>query len=109
MSATAKRITTGQRIVRRRYAESQPLTALQEALSPDPVELTSKELEALCRGVKALPPKAKLALLMVNQDGQSYDAVATKLGVTTNTARRLVERAMEYLLEVVSEEKRTSG
>jgi RNA polymerase sigma-19 factor, ECF subfamily len=109
--ATAKTIAatfTRQRIVRRRYAGDQPLRALQEALSSDPTGLTSKELNALRQGVEALPPKTKLALLMVSQDGLSYEEVARKLGVTTNTARRLVERAMEYLLEVVPEEKRSS-
>ena len=95
--------------VRRPYAEGAPLRALQEALSSDPTELTSKELDALRQGLEALPPKAKLALLMVRQDGASYEQVARKLGVTTATAQRLVERAMEYLLEVVSEGKRSSG
>ena len=88
-----------------RSAEDQALRALQEALSPDPIELTSKESDALRQGVEALPPKAKLALLMVRQDGLSYKEVGRKLGVTTNTAQRLVERAMEYLLEVVTEER----
>ena len=108
---------TSRASVRGRYTEDEPLRALQEALSSDPTELTSKELDALRQGVAALPPKAKLALLilrdgvelMVRQDGASYEEVARKLGVTTTTAQRLVERAMEYLLEVVSEGKRSSG
>jgi RNA polymerase sigma factor (sigma-70 family) len=110
--ATAKKIGdtfSRQRIVRGRYTEDQPLRALQEALSPDPIGLTTKESDALRRGVEALPAKAKLALLMVRQDGLSYEEVARELGVTTKTARRLVERAMEYLLEVVGEEKRSSS
>ena len=54
---------------------------------------------------KLLPPKTKMALLMVRQEGLSYEEVASKLGIKTHSARRLVERAMEYLLEAVPQEK----
>ena len=56
------------------------------------------------RNVEDLPPKCRYALLMVRLEGASYEEVAQNLGIKTHSARRLVERAMEYLLE-----KKVSG
>ena len=49
--------------------------------------------------IENLPPKCKYALLMVRLEGASYEEVAEKLGIKIHSARLLVERAMEYLLE----------
>jgi len=101
---TAKNIATDwirQRIVREAYVEEEPLRAPQETPSPEHIWLAREELEALQRGIEALPPKTKMALLMVRQEGLSYEEVAAKLGIKTHSARRLVERAMEYLIEAV--------
>jgi len=101
---TAKNIATDwirQRVVREAYVEEEPLRAPQETPSPEHIWLAREELEALQRGIEALPPKTKMALLMVRQEGLSYEEVAIKLGIKTHSARRLVERSMEYLLEAV--------
>jgi len=105
---TAKNIATDwirQRIVREAYVEEEPLRAPQERPSPEHIWLAREELEALQRGIEAHPPRTKMALLMVRQDGLSYEEVAGKLGIKTHSARRLVERAMEYLLEAVPQDK----
>ena len=103
---TAKNIATDwirQRIVREAYVEEAPLRAPQETPSPEQIWLAREELEVLQRGIEALPPRTKMALLMVRQDGLSYEEVGQRLGIKTHSARRLVERAMEYLLEGVPE------
>ena len=104
---TAKNIATDwvrQRIVREAYVHDEPLRGNKEAASPEDIWLAREELETLERNVENLPPKCKLALIMVRVDGASYEEVAEKLGIKTHSARRLVERAMEYLLE-----KKVSG
>jgi len=105
---TAKNIATDwirQRIVREAYVQEEPLRAPQETPSPEQIWLAREQLEALQRGIEALPPRTKMALLMVRQDGLSYEEVGEKLGIKTHSARRLVERAMEYLLEAIQQEK----
>lgn len=104
---TAKNIATDwvrQRIVREAYIQDEPLRGNKEAASPEDIWLAREELEALEQNVENLPPKCRYALIMVRLEGASYDEVAEKLGIKTHSARRLVERAMEYLLE-----KKVSG
>ena len=103
----AKNIATDwvrQRVVREAFAHDEPLRGNLEAASPEHIWLAREELEALQHEVEALPPKCKLALVMVKLDGASYEEVGTCLGIKTHSARRLVERAMEYLLEAESQE-----
>lgn len=104
---TAKNIATDwvrQRVVREAYVLDEPLRGNKEAASPEDIWLAREELEALERNVKNLPPKCRLALIMVRIEGASYEEVGQRLKIKTHSARRLVERAMEYLLE-----KKTTG
>ena len=106
----AKNIATDwvrQRVVREAFAQDEPLRGNLEAASPEHIWLAREELEALQREVEALPPKCRLALMMVKLEGASYEEVGTHLGIKTHSARRLVERAMEYLLESGSQETLT--
>jgi hypothetical protein len=43
--------------------------------------------------------------VMIRLDGSSYEEVGESLGIKTHSARRLVERAMDYLLEPASQQK----
>lgn len=99
---TARNIATDwvrQRVVREAYVLDEPLRGNKESASPEDIWLAREELEALERNVNNLPPKCKLALIMVRLDGASYEEVGQRLGIKTHSARRLVERAIEYLLE----------
>jgi RNA polymerase sigma factor (sigma-70 family) len=99
---TAKNIATDwvrQRVVREAYVHDEPLRGNREAASPEEIWLAREELEALERNVRNLPPKCRCALIMVRMEGASYEEVGQHLGIKTHSARRLVERAMEYLLE----------
>jgi len=99
---TARNIATDwvrQRVVRETFVQEEPLRGNREAASPEDIWLAREELEALQQDVEALPPKCKLALVMVRLDGASYEEVGECLGIKTHSARRLVERATEYLLE----------
>jgi RNA polymerase sigma factor (sigma-70 family) len=105
---TARNIATDwvrQRIVRDAFVQEEPLRGNRESASPEEIWLAREELEALQYNVEALPPKCKLALVMVRLDGASYEEVGECLGIKTHSARRLVERAMEYLLKPESQQK----
>ena len=98
---TARNIATDwvrQRIVREAFMEEEPLRVPHEAPSPEQIWLAREALEALQRRVETLPPRSKLALLMVKEDGLSYQEVGARLGIKTHSARRLVERALEFLV-----------
>jgi RNA polymerase sigma factor (sigma-70 family) len=105
---TARNIATDwvrQRIVREAFIQEEPLRGNRESASPEEIWVAREELAALQLNVEALPPKCKHALVMVRLDGASYDEVGESLGIKTHSARRLVERAMEYLLEPASQRK----
>jgi RNA polymerase sigma factor (sigma-70 family) len=109
---TARNIATDwvrQRVVREAFVQDEPLRGNRESASPEEIWLAREKLEALEQDVEALPPKCKLALVMVRLDGASYEEVGECLGIKTHSARRLVERAMEYLLESEPDGKRPGG
>jgi RNA polymerase sigma factor (sigma-70 family) len=109
---TARNIATDwlrKRIVRETYVEEEPLRSMQEEQrTPEQICLAREELDAVRRAFVLLPPRTKLALLMVREDGLSYDEVGARLGIKPHSARRLVERALEFLLEAVTEQNRRS-
>ena len=82
------------------------MTSTNEAAAlPEGSWPAAEELETLQQSVAALPPRCKLALIMVRLDGASYEQVGECLGIKPHNARRLVERAMEYLLETAGKGK----
>lgn len=87
-------------VVRDAFAPDELVQENLEAASPHDKSLAREELEALERQVEALPPKCRLALMMVKLDNASYKEVGARLGIAPRGARRLVERAMEYLLQL---------
>jgi RNA polymerase sigma-70 factor (ECF subfamily) len=97
------------RIVREAFAEEEPLRASGEAPSTEHIWVAKEELEVLQRAIETLPPRTRMALMLVREDGLSYEELGARLGIKTHSARRLVERAMEYLLEAVSERSINPG
>ena len=61
--------------------------------------VTAVELAVLERAVEELPPKTREALRLLREDALSYEQIGGRLQITPRQARKLVERAMEYLLE----------
>jgi len=103
----AKNIATDfirKRIVREAFADEECLRSNNESPSPERIWLANEELTALQRAIETLPPRTRMALMLVREDGISYEDLGVRLGIKTHSARRLIERAMEYLLQAVSEE-----
>jgi len=86
-------------VVRDAFAPDELALGNLEAASPEHISLAGEELEALERKVLALPPKCRLALMMVKLDHANYKEVGAQLGIPPYRARRLVKRAIEYLLQ----------
>jgi RNA polymerase sigma factor (sigma-70 family) len=85
--------------VRQVFAEEEPLRASSGAPSPEHIWLAKEKLEALLTAIETLPPRTQKALRLMREDGLSYEELAQRLGIQTHRARRLIERAMEYLLD----------
>ena len=93
------------RVVREAYAVEEPLRLSQEdVLTPEHICVAREELKALKRAFELLPPRTRMALILIKEDQLAYEEVAARLGIKTHSARRLVERAMEFLVEAVSKE-----
>jgi RNA polymerase sigma-70 factor (ECF subfamily) len=78
--------------------------ALPEVLidpAGDPVEAVarSERLHALARGVLALPPEQRAALVLRELEGLSYEQIAQVLGVTVPAVKGRIHRARLGLLE----------
>jgi RNA polymerase sigma factor (sigma-70 family) len=110
---TAKNIASNwvrSRITRETYVERESLSASEEdKRTPEQICLAREEFEAVKRAFKQLSPRMRLAVHLIKEDGLSYDEVAAQLEIKPNSVRRLVERAMEFLLEEVSKESLTRG
>lgn len=108
---TAKNIASNwlrSRIVRETYAEQESLSASEEdKRTPEQICLAREEYEAVKRAFEKMSARMKLAVHLIKEDGLSYDEVAAQLEIKPNSVRRLVERAMEFLLEEVSKESFT--
>ena len=91
------------------HIEELPLRVHQhDTLTPERICVARQELEAVKRAFQLLPPRTRMVIHLIKEDELSYDEVAAKLGIKTHSVRRLVERAMEFLLEAVSQESEKS-
>jgi RNA polymerase sigma factor (sigma-70 family) len=95
------------RLVREAYAREEPLRAPMQAMSPEEICLGREELECLLRQIDTLPQQCRAALLLVRYQGLSFEEAGLQLGIKPKSVRRLCQRAMDYLLETVSQESLT--
>jgi len=107
---TAKNIASNwvrSRITRETYVELESHGASEnDQRTPEQICLAREEYQAVKRAFEQLSPRMRLAVHLIKEDGLSYEDVAAQLEIKPNSVRRLVERAMEFLLEEVSKEKR---
>lgn len=105
LSAMHRRVMSEQRA---RYAERaaldvDTLRSLANERSPDPVaEVESWELaSAIERGVVAMPEARRKVWRLIRDDGLSYAQAAQALGVSQNTIRKQMSRALSGLRDVL--------
>lgn len=61
------------------------------------------QLERLARALDELPWHCREALLLCRIDGLSHVAIARRLGVSTKSVQRYLERALRHCVEAASE------
>lgn len=94
-----------QRNVRKNFAELEYFRVDKETDSAEHIWLLRDEIQL---ALDALPPKCRLAMILVNVRGLSYEEAAQCMRIKTHSVRRLVERSAEHLLDIV-QSHRTQG
>lgn len=93
------------RNVRESFADLEYFRLDKETSSTEQVWLLRDEIQ---RALDVLPPKCRLAMILVNVRGLSYEEAAAQMGIKTHSVRRLLERSVEHVLETVqAEQQRT--
>ena len=88
-----------------KFVQKETLRASEaDTRTPEVICIAREELEAVKRAFQLLPPRTRMIIHLIKEDGLGYGEVALRLGIKTHSVRRLVERAMEFLLEAVSQE-----
>lgn len=90
--------------VRKMCVLEQALRTSYQSPSPEQVWVAKEEIQTLAQAIEALTPKVKAAFVLVRQHGLSYEEAAGKLGIKPHSVRRLVDRAIEFLVDAVSQE-----
>lgn len=79
-----------------RAMEAMDWTELDEC-SPQRILIGQENLQAAADVIENMPLKARTALVMLRFEGAGYEDVAAVFGIKVHSARRLEERARDYL------------
>lgn len=84
------------RNVRENFVDLECFRIDRESASAEHVWLVRDEIR---QALESLPPKCRLAMILVNVQGLSYEEAAQRMNIKTHSVRRLLERAVEHVLE----------
>lgn len=90
-----------QRNVREHFADLEHFRIDKEASSVEQIWLLRDEIQ---RALDTLPPKCRLAMMLVNVRGLSYEEAAQCMRIKTHSVRRLIERSAERLIDLMDSE-----
>ncbi|MEM9193915.1 MAG: sigma-70 family RNA polymerase sigma factor [Myxococcota bacterium] len=101
---TRKRIRR-QRMLRRLRLVSSSLVDVDQVVSQDAPPDVKAELRALYSMINALPPDARLALVLRRVDGLEIKEVAERMGVSPTTAKRRIAEGEVLLRSRLKEDQ----
>ncbi len=81
---------------RREPAAAEPAA---EAVDPQRQVETRDQLDHLVAALEQLPPACREAFLMNRIDGLTHAQIAAKLGISTKSVQRYIERALRHCLQ----------
>ena len=78
----------------------------QKSYNPIYDQIRDKRLEEVKeRALDALPPKRRLIFEMARNEGMSYDAISEELGISKNTVKSQMRKALETLRNFLIDQK----
>ena len=77
--------------------DRKPMAEIPEDLPMEEVVERSQEDARLWQAVDRLPDKRRQCLVMAKRDGMSYAEIAQELGLSVNTVRNNISKALESL------------
>ena len=77
--------------------------------SPEAGCLAREELELIRQAVAELPPKCRMAFMLVKFGERSFDEVAEQMGLSTRMVRIYVARALAHCQRHIAEPARNTG
>ncbi len=83
----------------RRKPDNREAIEAAERLADEQLQEDSFVEARLWTAIDSLPPQCRKAFLMAKRDGKSYDEISTSLGISTNTVRNQVSKALRTLRE----------
>jgi RNA polymerase sigma factor (sigma-70 family) len=94
---------------RRRDANSQRLFARESEFpvgecprpGPEAQADTESQLNTLAAALEELPPQCREAFLLNRLDGLTHSQIAQRLGISTKTVQRHIERALRLCVQVL--------
>lgn len=75
----------------------------EDTPAPEEEETVSIYEARLWTAIENLPPRRRRCLQMAKRDGMSYKEIAAKLGISENTVRNNISKALESLREFPKE------
>ena len=87
-----------ERNVRENFADLEYFRMDKESVSAEHTWLLRDEIK---RALDLLPPQCRLAMILVNVRGLSYEEAAECMRIKPASVRRLLERAVEYLVDTM--------
>lgn len=89
------------RSVRESFSDLEHFRLDKETASAEYVWLLRDEIKS---ALESLPPKCRLAMILVNVRGLSHEEAAECMQIKTHSLRRLIERGVEHLLKTMKSE-----
>ena len=83
---------------RQRNKPGEPLP--EDIPAPEEEESTSIREARLWTAIESLPPQRRRCLVLAKRDGLSYKEIAEELGLSENTVRNNIAKALETLREL---------
>jgi len=87
-----------------KFVKKESLRGGVDTITPERICIDREELEAVKRAFQSLPPRTRLVIYMLKEDGLTYEEIGLQLRIKPLSVRRLVDRAMEFLVEAISKE-----
>jgi len=74
----------------------------EDRRTPEEICVARQELEIVRQAFEKLSPRMRTAVYLIKEVGLSYEETGARLNIKPASARRLVERAMDFLSDAVS-------